>query len=76
MPRVELPSNPPIPKWVKLVYAVIQWVDRHPIYLLPRRIRDGRHRFYDRYCYCSNCVERRSKGRQEPGYLDKGVSNA
>lgn len=65
--RVEY-SSPKHPLWVRVVYAVVEWVDNHPIYLLPSRVRWWRYRFYDKYCYCSNCVERRAKSLQEAGY--------
>lgn len=57
-------TRPPL--WVRLIYNVIEWIDNHPLYLLPSRMRYWRFRLYDDYCLCERCEKRREKGRQRP----------
>lgn len=65
-----------IPLWVRAVYAVIQWADRHPIYLLPSRLRWWRYQLMDDACGCENCEDRRRRGMQGPRKWGREAVNA
>lgn len=55
-----------MPAWVMFIYNFLKWVDEHPVYLLPKRLLYWRYQFYDDWCLCIHCEERRKKGYQRP----------
>ena len=58
--------SPLPPLWVALLYRLLDWVDSHPLYLLPERWRFWRFRLADDACGCEYCERRRKEGRQGP----------
>ena len=48
--------------WVRAIYYLAEKWDR--VFTRVANMTVWRYRFYDAFCYCSNCQKRRKEGRQ------------